>query len=553
MTDGPAAAEMSQYAAWRTRHRQWRARSRPDVPLGGNPLLSVVIDCAAGDSDALAITVESLLAQTFRNVEVTLCGVPRDTMAATHSELDRWTTLGFGLRGLVWEPGRVAAHALSAAHPSACAPLTRGDFVMCVPSGTTFDEDCFAEVCHTLDASELAADPSLILIDHDRVPADGGAAVPHLLWHWGIDQLLDEDLIGASFAASRDCIAQRGGPPCAGLREWILALMSGGAEPDFLHVASPVVHLPSSASATAEGRALAASRVEVDIRTRTRTRIDARAREGVSVIIPTRNHASLLRECVGCLAEPDRPLEIIVVDNGSDNPDALALLRELAEQGSARVLRSPGPFNFSLLVNLGLAESRHPTIMLLNTDVRIGQWGRAAHLVDYVWRDGVGVVGTTLHYPDGRVQHAGVVLRDFQVAHHVMRGAAPGSAGYRLAHAQPRSLQAVTGALMVVRREVVDAIGGFDQDNLPVEWNDIEFCTRARRAGWRVVCVPSSGIVHEECATRGHDATAAVLQMRRDAAWHMMGVWGQRCVSAPFARASLMTEDVDRPLLREPG
>lgn len=549
----PVLTEMADYDGWRQRHRQWRARARPPVPLGGNPLFSVVVDSEAGDSSALANTVESLLAQTFANVEVTLCGVARDATEARHPDLARWTNLGFRIRGLVWEPDRTAVHALSSALAGACAPVTRGDFVMCVPAGTTFDADCFAEICHTMDSCDLEQDPSLVLIDHDRAVAGDGAPVPHLLWHWGLDQLLEEDLVGASFAVSRECITRRGGPPCTHVREWLLALMSEGVEPDVVHVAAPVVHLPAPASPRSTGPEFPASRSRVGAWPRNVARIDPRAREGVSVIIPTRNHAELLRECVRGLGDADRDLELIVVDNGSDERDAADLLRELETQGAATVLRYPGPFNFSRLVNRGVAASKHPTLMLLNSDVRIGSWRQVAHVVDYVWRDGVGVVGTTLHYPDGAIQHAGVFIRSCDAAHHVMRGAVPGSAGYALAHAHPRSLQAVTGALMAIRREVFHAIKGFDEGHLPVEWNDIDFCLRARSAGWRVVCVPAQGVVHDERATRGMQDTAQVLQMRRDAQRHMAAAWDQCGLRLPLARASIAIEDVDRPMLREPG
>lgn len=545
--------EIADYEGWRQRHRDWRARVRLPVPLGGNPLFSVVVDCGAGDAQALACTVESLLAQTFRNVEVTLCGVAQGNREARHPDLVRWTGLSFGIRGLVWEPDRMAVHALSSASPRACAPVTRGDFVMCVPAGTTFDPDCIAEICHTLDSCDLEQDPSLVLIDHDRAAVGGGPPVPHLLWNWGLDQLLASDLVGASFAVSRGCVKRRGGDPCANVREWLVALMRGGPEPDFVHVAAPVVHLPAPAGAGEAASDRLATRTPQGPQWRLAEHACPRARSGVSVIIPTRNRADLLGECVRRLVGREEGVELIVVDNGSDEPGAVALLRDLEDTRAATVLRCPGPFNFSRLVNMGVEKSSHPAVMLLNNDVHVGGWNRLAHLVDYLWRDGVGVVGTTLHFPDGSIQHAGVLIRNAGIAHHVLRGARPGSAGYSLAHDSPRALQAVTGALMVIRREVFEALSGFDEDRLPVEWNDIDFCLRARRAGWRVVCVPSEGIVHDERSTRGREDTDEVVQMRRDAQRHMVADWERLGPCAPFAGTCLAMDEADRPMLREPA
>lgn len=544
--------EVREYEAWRQRHAQWRQRTRPTLSRADNPLFTVAIDCAAADLGALVATVDSLLAQRYRNVEITLCGVPEAASGGELPGLEGWTRDGYGFRGVVWEPHAVAVHALSRRIAGSCAPESRGDFVMCVPSGATLDPDCFDEICHALDSADLDRDPELILIDHDCRAADGGSAVPHLLWDWGLDQLQACDLIGASFAASRDVIERRGMSPCASVREWLLTLMGSGPEPEIVHVAAPLIHLPPPVKVAAVGDAIAGAGGAY-VRESVAHQPDVPVPRGVSVVIPTRNRAGLLKECLGCLGVPRGDVEIVIVDNGSDEPDAIMLLEEMEQRGHVKVLRRPGPFNFSLLVNEGVAASSHPAVMLLNNDVRIADWSRVTHLIDYLWRDGVGVVGTTLHYPDGSVQHAGVVLWHAGSAQHVMRGAMPGTDGFELAHSHPRSLQAVTGALMLVRREVFDALGGFDQRRLPIEWNDVDFCLRARHAGWRVVCVPSRDIVHVESASRGKDATEHVLQMRRDAADRMMAVWSELRVRAPFMHANLIVADVPRPYLREPA
>ena len=548
----PGSAEMRDYPAWRQRHAQWRQRTRLRGPHLHHPLFTVAVDCSAGDVRALSSTVESLLAQRYRNVEITLCGVPSGADSAGLPELDQWTVAGHEFRGLLWEPDAVATHALSSAAAGACAPASRGDFVMCLPAGATLDADCFDEVCHALHAADLDADPGLVLIDHDSEAADGGALEPHLLWNWGLDQLQACDLIGPSFMVSRACVEARGGAPCPSVRAWMLNLMRSGREPEIVHVAAPVVHVRASGvAASAANRRHAAG--DVGSPATVSPGGEGQSRTGVSVIIPTRNRADLLRECLAGLSEPNRDMEVVVVDNGSDEPDAIALLQDLEGREGFTVVRSPGAFNFSQLVNEGVASSRHPAIMLLNNDVRVGEWGRVAHLVDYLWLAGVGVVGTTLHYPDGSVQHAGMAFSQPRAAHHVMRGAVPGSEGYALAHAHPRSVQAVTGALMLIRREVFDSLGGFDACNLPVEWNDVDFCLRARHAGWRVVCVPSEGIVHDESASRRSHAAEEVLRMRRSAEDRMMTIWSALGVRVPFACSNVTVEDVDRPLLREPA
>lgn len=247
----------------------------------------------------------------------------------------------------------------------------------------------------------------------------------------------------------------------------------------------------------------------------------------VSLIIPTRDRADLLRTCVRSLRErTDYPdIELLVVDNQSTEPDALATLAELDGMPGVRVLRHDAPFNYSAINNAAARQARGEVLGLINNDVEAISPGWLEEMVTQAVRPGVGAVGALLLYPDDRIQHAGVILGLNGVAGHAYAGqprTAAGQAG-RLRLAQ--ELSAVTAACLVVRKAVFDAVGGLDE-RLAVAFNDIDLCLRIRAAGYRNVWTPHAVLYHHESASRGHDTTPEKqARLAREAAF-MRTRWG---------------------------
>ena len=218
----------------------------------------------------------------------------------------------------------------------------------------------------------------------------------------------------------------------------------------------------------------------------------------VSVVIATRDRAELLERCVRSLrACTDYPaLEIVLVDNGSTEPDALALLDRLRRDGCL-LLQRPGPFNWSALNNDGVAAASGDLVVLMNNDVECVAPGWLRAMVRACLLPGVGAVGALLRYADGTVQHAGVVL-------------GPGPEAAHLRCDDPRlppvqEVPAVTGACLALRRAVFKRLGGLD-DALPVTWNDLDLCLRLREAGLRVLLARDAVLLHDELGSRTPDS-----------------------------------------------
>lgn len=225
----------------------------------------------------------------------------------------------------------------------------------------------------------------------------------------------------------------------------------------------------------------------------------------VSVIIPTRDRLDLLRTCIEGLIRTAYPnFEVIVVDNGSNDPATLDYLANL-DPARFRVLRDDGPFNFSRLNNRATRLATGELLCLLNNDIEVLAPDWLEIMVRQALRSDVGAVGARLLYPDGRIQHAGVVMGICGGAAHAHRLLRPDAAGYFYRHALPQFVSAVTAACLVVRRERFEAVGGLDEENFAVAFNDVDLCMRLNRQGWQSLYEPRATLIHHESVSRGFD------------------------------------------------
>ena len=229
------------------------------------------------------------------------------------------------------------------------------------------------------------------------------------------------------------------------------------------------------------------------------------SRARVTVVIPTRDRIDLLAPCVDSLyaTNAEGGFDVIIVDNGSSKPetrDWLARMRR--ERRDLRVLAADIEFNWSRLNNLAIAEAGGDVFVLLNNDTVSKTRGWLARVAEYAMRDDVGVVGPLLLFPDGTIQHAGVVVGYGGCADHMFSGTSP--AVDRLMFVSPRvprNVSLVTGACLAVSRRVVDAIGLFDE-SYRVVGGDGEFCLRAHGEGLRNVYLPEIVLLHHESQSR---------------------------------------------------
>lgn len=366
--------------------------------------------------------------------------------------------------------------------------------------------------------------------DEARIDPQGILSDPHFKPDFNIDLMRGLPYVGALVAVRRALFAAIGGfdPAWDGTEEYDLALRLAerlGAD-GFGHVADVLYHrltssgrsrrsvqeicadMPKIVQAHLDRLGVAAT-VEPSVPAhvcRVRYRHDG-PDPLVSIIVPTKNQPAMLKRCIESvlkLTEYDN-YEIIIVDNGSDEAEACAYLQSIEDKVDEigcriRVLRAPGPFNFSGLNNRAVRESAQGDYLcLLNNDAAPLDAAWLGEMMALARRPDVGVVGAKLIYPDGRLQHAGVILGigHGAPAEHPFNGDPATSIGYWGRLMVPQDFSAVTAACCVTRRSLWDELGGLDEENFAVGYNDVDYCLRVRRAGYLVVWTPHARLLHE--------------------------------------------------------
>lgn len=238
-----------------------------------------------------------------------------------------------------------------------------------------------------------------------------------------------------------------------------------------------------------------------------------------TVVIPTKDQGSLLRRCLdSLLSRTDYPdLAVVLVDNGTRQPEALAVLDEAAGDDRVTVLRRPGPFNFARLCNAGAALAHDGVLVLLNNDTEVVAPGWLRALVQVAVEPGVGAVGAQLRYPDGKIQHAGIAgLGDAGTGHLFLARDPARETPLSLAQAT-REVLAVTGACLAIRAELFAGHGGMDEHVVPIDSGDIDLCLRLRDAGLVSAYAPEAVLIHHESPSRRsafHDFERFYLRRR---------------------------------------
>jgi GT2 family glycosyltransferase len=223
----------------------------------------------------------------------------------------------------------------------------------------------------------------------------------------------------------------------------------------------------------------------------------------VSIVIPFKDRVELLRGCLRSLRQCTyRDFEIILVDNGSKRRSTARYLDHLRKRGAAEIVECPGKFNFSHVCNRGAGLATGDYLLFLNNDVEVQATDWLERLLRVARQPEVGIVGGTLLYPDGTIQHAGLFPRPDGRWIHANRGCTWDSKTDSGRLHQTRSVPAVSGSCLMIRRDLFAAMGGFDE-RLPLTYNDVELCCRVRRKQLLVVVSPHARLLHFECLSRG--------------------------------------------------
>ena len=274
----------------------------------------------------------------------------------------------------------------------------------------------------------------------------------------------------------------------------------------------------------------------------------------VSLVIPTRNGLHLIKQCIQSILEKTLypNFEILIVDNNSDDPATLEYLKSLGADARIRVLRDDRPFNFSALNNSAVLNARGVFLGLVNNDIEVIAPRWLDEMVGLAQQPGVGAVGARLLYPNGTVQHGGVICGILGIAGHAHRDLPQGEHGYFGRARLIQSVSAVTAACLVIRKSIYEEVGGLDEANLKVAFNDVDFCLRISEAGYRNVWTPYAELTHHESATRGVENSPEKQQRFQGEVKYMGRRWGRHLLNDPAYNPNLTLEYEDFSLAWPP-
>ncbi|MGN6464591.1 MAG: glycosyltransferase family 2 protein [Rhizobiaceae bacterium] len=261
----------------------------------------------------------------------------------------------------------------------------------------------------------------------------------------------------------------------------------------------------------------------------------------VSLIIPTRDRVELLRGCIESIRSKTTygNYEIVVVDNGSTEPETLAYFRELKNEKAARILAYDEPFNYSAINNFAVKKAKGSIVGLVNNDIEVISPDWLTEMVSWAVQPDIGCVGAKLYYADDTIQHAGVILGIGGVAGHSHKLFPRSSPGYFARLKLVQNLSAVTAACLLVRKEVYGEVGGLNEKDLKVAFNDVDFCLKVREAGYQNVWTPFAELYHLESKSRGEEDSLEKKERFNKEVIYMIGRWEKDLRNDPYYSPSL--------------
>lgn len=472
------------------------------------PLISIVMPTYNPRPGWIRPAVESVMAQTYENWE--LC-IADDASTAPHVAeiLAEYAAAEPRIRVV----RRAENGGIAAASASATA-LAKGEFVAMLDHDDVLRPHALHRV---LEAIHEAPDTDIVYSDEDLLLADGTFGRPFFKPDYSPDLLLSVNYMCHFLVIRRTVMESAGGFRAGfdGAQDHDLLLRATEMARRVSHVADMLYswrQVPGSVAMASRAKMYAyeSGRHAVEEALQRRglrgrvslgrqlgtyhVRLEVVDEPHVAIVIPTRDRVDLLRSCIASIERSStyKNWSITIIDNGSVESQTL----EYLASSSHKVVRHPGAFNYSALINAGRASIDAPYMLTVNNDTTVVTPDWIEALLEQAQRPEVGVVGSRLLYPDGRPQHEGIAVGN-------VRG------GYIAANVDAgwmgrviRNVTAVTGACQMVKTSVFDEVGGYDE-RIAVAYNDVDFCLRVRDAGYLVIYTPHAELRHHESATRG--------------------------------------------------
>ncbi|HTB80509.1 MAG TPA: glycosyltransferase family 2 protein [Opitutaceae bacterium] len=546
----------SPYAHWVTAHdtltpAQLAALGRKAASLPSQPLISVIMPVHNTPEQWLTKAIESVRDQAYPHWELCIAD-DASTLPHVRPLLEAYMRKDARIK-VVCRPqnGHISATSNSALE------LAAGEFTALLDH-----DDELAPHALLCVAEAILARPGVEVIysDEDKIDEHGFRFDPHFKPDWNPDLLTSQNYFSHLTAYRTATLRAIGGfrPGFEGSQDWDVALrMVERVQPQNIHhIPRVLYHWRAIDGSTATHpdeknyAGMSARRALEEHFSRTGRKASLHMVRGghwhvqyprpeppplVTIIIPTRNGRKLLTTCVESIfARTSYPnFEILIADNDSDDPGLAAFYEGMKARGRFEVLSCPGPFNFSAINNRAVQHARGKIIGLLNNDLEIIHAEWLDEMVSHAVRPEIGAVGAKLFYPNFRIQHAGVITGLGGVAGHAFKGLPRQEPGLKYRPHLVQNLSAVTAACLIIRKSVYLEAGGFNEDQLKVAFNDVDFCLKVQALGYRNLYTPFAELIHHESASRGTEDTPEKIRRFAQEVEFIKGRWGDRLLNDP--------------------
>jgi GT2 family glycosyltransferase len=488
------------------------------------PTISLIISISDDKKAYLCKeVVESVFNQFYPFWELCICN-NNSSYDETCDCLKKWSIAGDARIKVIKDKARSSEGSLY----NFALQKASGEFFAIIGETDVITPDALYEVVNLLNAHPGA---EIIYSDEDKIRADGIRFDPFFKPDWSPDLFRSMMYTGNMSFYRRDTVLSLGGfrdsLGAASAYDLVLRLAEVISPAQIFHLPLILYHarsseaflnrLPDVTEMSEEGKIA----LEDD---RQRNGIPGMVEDGliqgsfrfrrfwpgnpkVSIIIPFRDKVHLTARCIDSILNKTnyQNYEVILVNNQSQEPQTIAYLEEISNHSTIRLLNYDYPFNFSAMNNFAVEESEADYIAFLNNDTEVIAPAWLDALMEHIQREEVGAVGAKLLYYDNTIQHAGVIIGITNSCGHAYRHFPAEHPGYFGQLQMVRNCSAVTGACMMVRKVLFQAVGGFDQKYLPISYNDVDLCLKFLDKGYLIVWTPYALLYHREYSSRGDD------------------------------------------------
>ena len=522
------------------------------------PTISAVLPTYNSNEEFLRKCIESVLLQSYPYWELCIAD-DASTDDQVHTIINEYIDRDSRIHLTVRDKNGHISEATNSA-----IDLVTGEFIAFLDHDDELTKDALFHITESLNKRPSA---KILYSDEDKIDLEGRRSCPHMKPDWNPDLLLSQNYISHLCVIKSEWVREVGclrtGVEGSQDHDLLLRCISNIKDTEIIHVQKILYHWRITETSTAFSNesknytSAAGVKALKDHIKRTGSGNDVTLgalpntytvsypipspQPLVSIIIPTRDNIETLKTCITSVVKRTTysNYEILILDNQSKERDTLNYLDECKNNPNIQVLPYPKPFNYSAINNFGVRHAKGSIVCLLNDDTEVISPDWLTTMVSHALRPGVGCIGAKLYYTDGKIQHSGVLLGIGGVAGHAHKYAEGHEFGYFGRLFLTQNYSAVTGACLVVKKSIYEEVGGLNEQDLPISFNDIDLCLKVREAGYRNLWTPLAELYHHESKSRGFDDTPKKQQRAAGEANYMKEKWGDALIHDPAYNPNL--------------